>query len=181
MQSFSKLEHFFFSFLKNKVNSNHFMNKNMLHAVYTNSGDLDQMPHSVASNLGLHGQGPFLDTRHKLARIWRLFSPQIFYVCLFVHLFYLLIYLFVCVEVLRPSQPNWVMSSVVSLPYYTFIGQPRLSPLKWITSIVHILSPGTNNCPSWISGRARKTVENISQSICTKECCRPGGVEPTTS
>ena len=30
---------------------------------------------------------------------------------------------FVCVEVLRPSQPNGVMSSVVSLPNYTFTGQ----------------------------------------------------------
>ena len=32
-------------------------------------------------------------------------------------------YLFVCVEVLRPSQPNGVMSSVVSLPNLTFTGQ----------------------------------------------------------
>ena len=31
--------------------------------------------------------------------------------------------LFVCVEVLRPSQPNGVMSSAVSLPNDTFIGQ----------------------------------------------------------
>ena len=30
---------------------------------------------------------------------------------------------FVCVEVLQPSQPNGVMSSVVSLPNYTFTGQ----------------------------------------------------------
>ena len=30
---------------------------------------------------------------------------------------------FVCVEVLRPSQPNEVMSSVVSLPNHTFTGQ----------------------------------------------------------
>ena len=30
---------------------------------------------------------------------------------------------FVCVEVLRPSQPNRVMSSVVSLPNHTFTGQ----------------------------------------------------------
>ena len=29
----------------------------------------------------------------------------------------------VCVEVLRPSQPNWVMSSVVSLPNHMFTGQ----------------------------------------------------------
>ena len=31
--------------------------------------------------------------------------------------------LFVCVEVLWPSQPSGVMSSVVSLPNHTFTGQ----------------------------------------------------------
>ena len=31
--------------------------------------------------------------------------------------------LFVCVEVLLPSQPNGVMSSVVSLPNHTLTGQ----------------------------------------------------------
>ena len=31
--------------------------------------------------------------------------------------------LFVCAEVLRPSQPNGVMSSAVSLPNHTFTGQ----------------------------------------------------------
>ena len=30
---------------------------------------------------------------------------------------------FDCVEVLRPSQPNGVMSSAVSLPNHTFTGQ----------------------------------------------------------
>ena len=30
---------------------------------------------------------------------------------------------FVCVEVLRPRQPNGVMSSSVSLPNHTFTGQ----------------------------------------------------------
>ena len=30
---------------------------------------------------------------------------------------------FVCVEVLRPSQPNGIMSSVVNLPNHTFTGQ----------------------------------------------------------
>ena len=34
--------------------------------------------------------------------------------------------LFVCVEILRPSQPNAVMSSAVSLPNHKFTG---LSPL----------------------------------------------------
>ena len=48
----------------------------------------------------------------------------------------------------------------------------RLS-YKRLTNIVHILSPKTDNCPSWISGRERMTVENISWSISTKECCRP--------
>ena len=42
-----------------------------------------------------------------------------------------------------------------------------------LTSIVHILSPETDNCPSCIIGRERMTVENISWSISTKECCRP--------
>ena len=44
---------------------------------------------------------------------------------------------------------------------------------------MHILSPETDNCPSWISGRERMTVENISWSISTKECCRPQlGLKP---
>ena len=62
----------------------------------------------------------------------------------------------VCVEILRPSQPNGVMSSA-----------------KRLTSIMHILLPETDNCHSWISGRERMTVENISWSVSTKECCRP--------
>ena len=78
---------------------------------------------------------------------------------------------FVCVEVSRPSQPNGVMSSAVSLPNHTFTGQAYSS--KRLTSIVHILLPETDNCPSWISRRERMTVENISQSISTKESCRP--------
>ena len=48
-------------------------------------------------------------------------------------------FLIVCVEVLRPSQPNGVMSSAVSLPNHTFTGQALSS--KRLTSIVHILSP----------------------------------------
>ena len=46
--------------------------------------------------------------------------------------------LFVCVEVLRPSQPNGVMLSAVSLPNHMFTGQAWSS--KRLTSIVHILS-----------------------------------------
>ena len=53
--------------------------------------------------------------------------------------------LFVCVAVLRPRQPNGVMSSAVSLPNHTFIGQAKSS--KQLTSIMHILLPETDNCP----------------------------------
>ena len=62
------------------------------------------------------------------------------------------------------------MSSAVSLPNHMFTGQASSS--KQLTSIMHILLPETDN-PSWISGRERMTVENISWSIFTKKCCRP--------
>ena len=58
-----------------------------------------------------------------------------------------------------------------SVPNHTFTGQAWSS--KRLTSIVHILSPETDNCPSWISRRERMTVENISWLISSKECCRP--------
>ena len=40
---------------------------------------------------------------------------------------------------------------------------------------MYILSPETDKCPSWISGRERMAGENISWSIFTKEYCWPGG------
>ena len=40
---------------------------------------------------------------------------------------------------------------------------------------MHILSPETDNCPSWISRRERMAVENILWSTSTKEYYRPGG------
>ena len=39
---------------------------------------------------------------------------------------------------------------------------------------MHILSQVTDNFPSWISGWERMTIEKISWSISTKECCRTG-------
>ena len=44
----------------------------------------------------------------------------------------------------------------------TLTGQVQSS--KRLTSIVHILSPKTDNCPSWTSGRERMMIENISWS-----------------
>ena len=40
-----------------------------------------------------------------------------------IYVIFLRFCLFVCVEVLRPSQPNGVMSSAVSLPNHMFTGQ----------------------------------------------------------
>ena len=47
---------------------------------------------------------------------------------------------------------------------------------------MHILSPETDNCPSWISGRERMTVENKYFTIYLHERMLPtsAGVEPTT-
>ena len=69
---------------------------------------------------------------------------------------------YVCVEVLRHIQSNGVMSSAVSLPVHTFTGHAYSSMRS--TSIVHIFSPETGNCPSWIRERERMTIENISWS-----------------
>ena len=49
--------------------------------------------------------------------------------------------LFDCVEVVRLSQPNGVMSSAVNLPNHTFTGQARST--KRLPSIVHVLSSET--------------------------------------
>ena len=64
------------------------------------------------------------------------------------------------------------MSSVVSLPNHTFTGQAKSS--KRLTSIVHILSPETDNCPFWISRGDWLTIAkyfmiNLHESICTAE------------
>ena len=74
--------------------------------------------------------------------------------------------------VLRFYSPVNLMGSCQAQSNLTTLLLGRLSPL-WLTSIVHILSPGTDNCSSWISGRERMTVENTSWSISTKECCQP--------
>ena len=65
-----------------------------------------------------------------------------------------------------------VMSSMVSLPYHTFSFTGQVQSFKRLTSIWHILSKEIDNCPFWISGREKMTVENISWSIPIKEFCR---------
>ena len=84
---------------------------------------------------------------------------------------------FVCVEVLWPSQPIVVMSSKVSSPNHIFAGQAKFSQL--LTSIVHILSLETDNCPSWISGRERmKIFHDVSPR---KNVADQAGVKPANS
>ena len=46
---------------------------------------------------------------------------------------------------------------------------------------MHILSPVTDNCPSWISGRERMAVEIISWPISTKDCRQTWGLSPWLS
>ena len=80
----------------------------------------------------------------------------------------------ICLFVLRFYGPvNPMGSCWARSVYLTTCLLGRLSPLSDLTSIVHIFSPETDNCPSWKSGRERMTVENISRPISMKECCRP--------
>ena len=57
-----------------------------------------------------------------IKRSWAAMRDEIL-LCILLHLNLGQRSLFVCVEVLRPSQPNGVMSSAVSLPNHTFTGQ----------------------------------------------------------
>ena len=84
---------------------------------------------------------------------------------------------FVCIVVLRPSQPNGVMQSVVSLPNHTFTG--RLSSLRGQNCAYSFARNW--QLPFLNQQKERMTTENISWSITMKECWWPGGgVEPAT-
>ena len=50
-------------------------------------------------------------------------SVCVFFLTTKILIFFSYFSMFVCVEVLRPSQPNGVMSSAVSLHNHTFTGQ----------------------------------------------------------
>ena len=74
----------------------------------------------------------------------------------------------VCVEVLRPIQPNGVMSSMVvylTTPNHTFTGQAQSS--KRLTSIVHILSPETDSCPGDVRQHRNEQTEYSLQTAFT--------------
>ena len=66
-----------------------------------------------------------------------------------------------CLFVLRFYGPvNLMGSCEAQSVYLTTHLLGRLGPL-WLTSIVHILSPETDKCPSWISGRSK-----VAQATC---------------
>ena len=137
--------------------------QNMLILIAKVTGDFSDSKYLLYSNcqsvwntLAATGSGKF----------WQLTSKVVFHCPM-------RLVLFVCVGVLQLSQPEGVMSSMVTLPNHTFTGQAQSS--KCLASIVHILSPKTDNWPSWINRREIMTTENISWSISTKECCQPGG------
>ena len=89
--------------------------------LFANSEGPDQTPHSAASDLGLQclpitllGVSWLQLVKDPVNNIKIMLSQSVYLTTLF---------LIVCVEVLRPSQPNGVMSSAVSLPNHTFTGQ----------------------------------------------------------
>ena len=75
--------------------------------------------------------------------------------------------------VLRFYSPvNLVGSGWMQSVYVTTLLLCRLCPLNGQPVLCIFFSPETDNCLSWINGRERMIVENISWSIATKECCR---------
>ena len=86
--------------------------------------------------------------------------------------------LFVLFESCLMSQSTTMVMSrrSVNLPTL-FLG--RLRPIKAVYQYsVHILSPVTDNCLTWISRRERMAVEMITWPFSIKKCCRTGGSNP---
>ena len=64
------------------------------------------------------------------------------------------------------------ISGVVSYPNHTVPGQASYAVYQYL---VHILSPVTDNCSSWISGRGRIAVEIFSWPSLHERMCRTWG------
>ena len=69
----------------------------------------------------------------------------------------------------------------VNLPNHTFF-LGRRSPLSGLPVLGHIVSPETDNCPTWISKR-KKNVENMPWSVSVRECLvlDPAGIKSVPS
>ena len=89
-----------------------------------------------------------------------------------IHMLYIINWTYLLIEKKKGIEFNdllclcWgftAMGSSLVYFYHTFTRKAYSS--KRLTSILHILSPETDNCPSWISGSERMTVENITWSL----------------
>ena len=78
--------------------------------------------------------------------------------------------MFVCVEVLWPSQSNGVMTSAVSLPYHTFTG--ILCTLSGESVLCTLFRQ--RQLP-FLNQRKEMTVENIQNSTCSRSGGRVDG------
>ena len=68
----------------------------------------------------------FLFNLHMFVRMYGYYLVKYMYILILLNLSIMYVRhfnIYVCVEVLRPCQPNGVMSSAVSLPNHTFTGQ----------------------------------------------------------
>ena len=83
---------------------------------------------------------------------------------------------FVCVDVLRPSQPNRVMSSAVSLPNHTFTGQ-ALTSSKQLTSIAMCTFFGQKLTTALLESAERREYDKIfdqspQKTVASKVWCQ---------
>ena len=72
-----------------------------------------------------------------------------------------------------PLGAVWSGSALFAQAYLS----ENLGSLRYL---VHIFSPVTDNCSSWISGRNRMAVGIISWPNSPKECCHGVRIEPAT-
>ena len=115
-------------------------------------GHLGYQNGNILAILNLHA-APMLSTKFPLHptyssggdKNWRLSRWMLWLPSVFVLRFY--------------GPVNQMGSCRVRSVYLTTVLLGRLSPLSGLTSIVHILLPETDNCPSWISWRERTTIE----------------------
>ena len=79
----------------------------------------------------------------------------------------------------------WCFTSFRNISGHFGHGQLTYPHCSWASFLavyqylVHILSPVTDNCPSWISGRERTDVEIISWPISTKRMLPDARIEPS--
>ena len=135
--------------------------------LFANSGDPDQTPRSVESDLGLHCL-PITHLRvSRLQWVKRNISLKEETICLKCQSLFpgknknlsavcqlmnlSTVREFVCVEFLQPSQPSG--SCGARSVYLTTLLLGRLSPLKRLTSILHILLPETDALLESAEGR----------------------------